>query len=86
MSESEDLTEMDMVTYSIFQTQRKETFGLAGMLGGRSVVAIPDICFDHQALQKLCDLLNTMGPSLLHIWDIVEDFCANDYQVAKTYR
>lgn len=71
------------MVFSVSDAKEGETLALLGIFEGRVVVHIQDVCKDYASLQAFCDLLNRLDPSPLHIQDMVEDFCANDYQIAQ---
>ena len=64
-------------TIDIGDGMARTTYGIVAVTqDGKTITSIRDISCDQKKAQEFVDLCNTLGLSLLHIDDAVDDFIA----------
>lgn len=58
------------------QTRHRSTYGIDVYHKGCKLCEVKDITVDREKLERLISLCNREQLSLLHLWDVVEDFLA----------
>ena len=65
-----------MLEYRAIEKKTAQGSGIAAYLNRKMVVCIADIAPDHHEITRLAERLNCNEVSLLHFYDVVEDYVA----------